>query len=232
MKSHLVELLTRKTLVAAQLMLVTLAVLAVWIFNAMGGGDALLSARETLFVRVSRLEFLMIVLLLMLNVSASYAIFRQFQSLNRSVKWSTGLMILSLLALTAWIARLFLFQGVTVSMPEEVTAGVGRVELLMGLLLVFATMMGGLLLYRRYKHVEPFVVLSAYSKKVQYKGEWVTIEEYLVRELGIHVSHGITPEEKEEALAQFQRDMAAGETGDEAAETPVEAPAQPNPTRR
>lgn len=225
MKTSLVALLTRKTVVAVQLLLVTLAVLAVWLFNSLGGGEALISAQDTLLVRVTRMQFLLVLMLLVLNVSAAYAIFRQFHALNRSVKWSTGMMIASLLALTAWIAHLFLFQGVQISMPTEVTAGVNRSQIILALILIFMNIMGGVVLFRRYKHVEHFVVISAYSKKVQYKGQWVTIEQYLARELGIQVSHGITPEERDEALAQFNRDMAAeaavgGATGAEGSDPP------------
>ena len=207
MKTNLVELLTRKTVVAVQLLLATLAVLLVWLFNSFGGGEALLSSEDTLFVRVTHYEFLLVLMLLVLNVGAAHAIFRQFQALNRSVKWSTGLMIVSLLALITWIGRLFLFQGVEITVPTEVSAGVGRVELVLALILILANMMAGVMIFRRYKNVEPFVVISAYSKKVQYKGGWITIEEYLLKELGIHVSHGITPEEKDQALAKFREDL-------------------------
>lgn len=208
MKTSLVALLTRKTVIVAQLMLMTLAAVAVWIINQFDVWRVISSAQEFVAVSINRFEFFLVLILLFLNVAAAYALFRQFNKLNRVIKYSTGLMIISLLVLTVWLGKLFVFGGVSITFAEEISTVVGRTELMLVLVLIFGNMLAGVFMYRRYRHVEEFVVISAYSKKVQYKGRWVTIEEYLQKELGIKVSHGITPEEKEEALREFFRENA------------------------
>jgi hypothetical protein len=41
------------------------------------------------------------------------------------------------------------------------------------------------------------VTMCAWSKRVQYKGKWVPLEEYMNKRFGIRVSHGISQEEYE-----------------------------------
>jgi CHASE3 domain sensor protein len=41
------------------------------------------------------------------------------------------------------------------------------------------------------------VTMCAWSKRVQYKGQWVPLEEYMNKRFGIRVSHGISQEEYE-----------------------------------
>ncbi len=206
MKKKLAELLTSKTVIAVQLLLITLLLLLVWIFSEFNVAQAILTVRETLPVQVSRFEFFLVLVLLMLNVSLAYGVYRQFSKINKLIRCSTGLMIVSLLILSVWLGRLFLLTGMRDTMASELTSDVGRSEVILVLVLILANILGGIALFRRYREVEPFVVISAYSKRVQHDGRWISIEEYLAKELGIRVSHGITPEEKERALEQFREE--------------------------
>jgi hypothetical protein len=38
------------------------------------------------------------------------------------------------------------------------------------------------------------IIMSAWNKQVKYKDEWISVEDYMRRELGISVSHSIDPE--------------------------------------
>ena len=50
--------------------------------------------------------------------------------------------------------------------------------------------------------------MCAWSRAVEFEGEWLTFEEYLRRRFGIQTSHGISPSENaklRERLAEEQR---------------------------
>lgn len=40
-----------------------------------------------------------------------------------------------------------------------------------------------------------FVTVCAWSKRVQYEGKWVPLEEYMMKRFGVRISHGISEEE-------------------------------------
>jgi hypothetical protein len=47
------------------------------------------------------------------------------------------------------------------------------------------------------------IIMSAWNKQVKYNDEWISVEDYLKRDLGINVSHSIDPE----SAAKMIRDM-------------------------
>ena len=51
--------------------------------------------------------------------------------------------------------------------------------------------------------LEKMITISAWTKQVQYKGEWIPIEHYLKQEFNIVVSHGIDPESAEKLVADI-----------------------------
>jgi hypothetical protein len=170
-------------------------------------------------VEVTRTEFAFVFILLLLNTLSSYSIYRRFERVRTGMRYSVLLLIVSLLLLCTWIVRVFVFDGSLASGSERITGAVWRLEILLVFVLILANILRHFSLFESYRRVEPFIVMSAYSKKVRWKNEWITIEEYLLREFGIEVSHGITPEEKEEALAEFRRELAEKE--EESGEEPA-----------
>ena len=52
----------------------------------------------------------------------------------------------------------------------------------------------------RLQRYNDLVTLCAWSKAVNYQGEWLSFEEYLQRRFGLYTTHGISPE----ALAAFE----------------------------
>ena len=48
---------------------------------------------------------------------------------------------------------------------------------------------------RRLDHMLGLVTICSWSKSVEYEGEWITFEEYLLRKFKLRVTHGISPTE-------------------------------------
>ena len=55
-------------------------------------------------------------------------------------------------------------------------------------------------LFRHLSRVRSLVTMCAWSRTVEYKGEWISFEEYLLQRFNIDTSHGISPEETRKAL--------------------------------
>lgn len=50
------------------------------------------------------------------------------------------------------------------------------------------------------KQVEQFVRMCAWSRTVEFEGEWISFEQYLKMRFGVSTSHGISPAEAERLL--------------------------------
>ena len=61
-------------------------------------------------------------------------------------------------------------------------------------------------LFRHLSRVRSLVTMCAWSRTVEYKGEWLSFEEYLLERFNIDTSHGISPEETQKALDGLQRE--------------------------
>jgi hypothetical protein len=46
---------------------------------------------------------------------------------------------------------------------------------------------------RRFQYLEDLLTMCAWCRKLEYGGEWLSLEDYCTKELGIAVSHGICP---------------------------------------
>ena len=52
--------------------------------------------------------------------------------------------------------------------------------------------------------VAGLVTMCAWSKTVEYQGEWLSFEEYLKRRFNVDTSHGISPAEAEKVFKDFK----------------------------
>lgn len=52
-------------------------------------------------------------------------------------------------------------------------------------------------LQRRSDRLGRLVTVCAWSRKIQFQGEWLTLEEYLARRFNVNVTHGISPQQLE-----------------------------------
>ena len=65
----------------------------------------------------------------------------------------------------------------------------------LGLAAALALMLIALLVIARgAEHYRNLVTLCAWSRSVEYQGEWISFEEYLRRKFNISATHGISPE--------------------------------------
>jgi hypothetical protein len=71
----------------------------------------------------------------------------------------------------------------------------------LGLAVALGLMLVALLVIARgAEHYRNLVTLCAWTRSVEYEGEWISFEEYLRRKFDISSTHGISPE----ALSQIQ----------------------------
>ncbi|MGI8783264.1 MAG: hypothetical protein ACR2L2_06395 [Acidobacteriota bacterium] len=50
--------------------------------------------------------------------------------------------------------------------------------------------------------VSGLVTMCAWSRTIEYEGEWISFEEYLKRRFDLNTSHGISPDEVQKAFAR------------------------------
>jgi hypothetical protein len=53
------------------------------------------------------------------------------------------------------------------------------------------------------ERVSGFVTMCAWSRTVEYEGQWITFEQYLKRRFNLDTSHGISPAEAEKVFGQL-----------------------------
>ena len=58
---------------------------------------------------------------------------------------------------------------------------------------------------RKIDNLGRMITMSAWNKQVNYKGQWVSVEEYLKKDLGITVSHGIDPESASKIMRDLEK---------------------------
>ena len=62
------------------------------------------------------------------------------------------------------------------------------------------------LLLRRLERMQSMVTICAWSKLIEYEGEWLSVEEYLSRRLNAQVTHGISRIEAEKMLRLLEEE--------------------------
>lgn len=60
------------------------------------------------------------------------------------------------------------------------------------------------------RRVNDLVTMCAWSRTVEYQGEWISFEQYLLRRFNINTSHGISPAEVEKAFGDVKSDDRNG----------------------
>lgn len=74
-------------------------------------------------------------------------------------------------------------------------------------LLALASVLAGAVVYlivRRLHDLEGLIKVCAWTKRVQWEGQWITFEEYLAKRFNLHCTHGIS----EEAAQRLGREIA------------------------
>ena len=65
---------------------------------------------------------------------------------------------------------------------------------------LFLMLIALLVIARGAEHYRNLVTLCAWTRSVEYEGEWISFEEYLRRKFNVSTTHGISPD----ALSQIQ----------------------------
>jgi CHASE3 domain sensor protein len=80
--------------------------------------------------------------------------------------------------------------------------------LLSGLLIAIdlGFIVGVFLLLRRMEKMEDMITICAWSKMIEYEGEWLSIEEYLTRRLHARISHGMSDVEAQKMLKLIEQE--------------------------
>ena len=55
------------------------------------------------------------------------------------------------------------------------------------------------------ERVAGFVTMCAWSRTIEYEGEWITFEQYLERRFDVQTTHGISPAERRKALGELKK---------------------------
>ncbi|MBK6656791.1 MAG: hypothetical protein IPG43_00920 [Proteobacteria bacterium] len=62
--------------------------------------------------------------------------------------------------------------------------------------------------------VQGLVRMCAWSRTVEFEGQWLTFEEYLKRRFGLDTTHGISPEEEKKVIAALKPSKDAASDAD------------------
>ena len=78
----------------------------------------------------------------------------------------------------------------------------GLLSTLVALNFLFAVLM--FVMFRRLSKIQGLARMCAWSRTIEYQGEWLSFEQYLLRRFNFNTSHGISPAESEKAFEHLQ----------------------------
>jgi len=101
-----------------------------------------------------------------------------------------------------------LLIAVFVDTPSPLIYSVTNALVRVGVLLFLAFLVGRTARQTKalQERVAGLVTVCAWSRTVEYQGEWISFEEYLKRRFNIDTSHGISPDEAQKAFGDLDTD--------------------------
>ncbi|MEZ5291950.1 MAG: CHASE3 domain-containing protein [Vicinamibacterales bacterium] len=118
---------------------------------------------------------------------------------------------------TALAAEIDEAAGELLRTHEAQLAGTARQQgwWLTGLLVSSAAALVALLaVVKRARAYEEIVRMCAWSQTIEYKGAWMSFEDYLAARFGLQTTHGISPEAARKVREEVAREVAAAATSD------------------
>lgn len=85
-------------------------------------------------------------------------------------------------------------------LTSQARRSTGVLWALVGVSVLFAAAI--LVLLRRLAKMQNLVTMCAWSRTVEYNGEWLSFEQYLLKRFDVNTSHGISPAEAEKVFAE------------------------------
>ncbi|MGZ5002531.1 MAG: hypothetical protein ACXWBM_04990 [Chthoniobacterales bacterium] len=100
----------------------------------------------------------------------------------------------SLLILLSWLDELIglphLLLGGTAN-PNWRESAIESIAIAFVWLIVYGTTRQ---ILRRFRYLEDLLMMCSWCRKLQHGSEWMSLEDYCTRELGVDISHGICPQ--------------------------------------
>lgn len=174
--------------------------------DSLFSSDILVGSESKSGISVGWIEYFLVLILILMNVYISYTVFLRFDKAMRRTKRSLVMILSSMLMLLLWAGfRLTQLLGTSsIRFLDSVLYSYNWVFLVA----VLAVAMIVLIICCGFSRNKPCITMSPSSKMVSYDGEWISIEEYLSKEMGINVSHGMTKEDLNEAIKAYHDDVA------------------------
>ena len=116
------------------------------------------------------------------------------------------------LAVSLPLGRLLIAAGWENPAPLEYIVTNAFIRILVLALITYLVRRTLVLTRKLEARVENLVKICAWSRTVEYKGEWISFEEYLLRRFNIETTHGMSPAETERQLAELMKDDARPNT--------------------
>ena len=117
--------------------------------------------------------------------------------------WYCGSRLSYALAVLLPVGRLVIAVAVETPSPPEYIIANAVIRVLV-LILIASLVVRTLALRRQLEaRVETLVKICAWTRTVQYQGEWLSFEDYLRRRFNIEATHGMSPAETERQLAEL-----------------------------
>lgn len=120
-----------------------------------------------------------------------------------------------LLAVLLPLGRLFTAEFVHHPSPFVYIAGNCMIRISVLCLLAFLVSRSSRQTKQLKERVESLVTVCAWSRTVEYHGEWISFEQYLLRKFGINTSHGISPAEAEKMFGALRKDRSDAKPAEE-----------------
>lgn len=114
--------------------------------------------------------------------------------------WYCSARLAYLLAFILPLGRLVIAVYVDLPAPFLFMIGNGLIRVALLVLIAYLVSRTARQTKELQRRVDTLVTICAWSRTVEYQGEWISFEQYLRRRFNINTSHGISPEEAKKAI--------------------------------
>lgn len=104
------------------------------------------------------------------------------------------------------IGRFFIAAYGEQSMPVAYSLANAATRIAVLVLIAFLVSRTARLTRELEQRVDVLVKICAWTRTVEYQGEWISFEQYLRRRFGIETTHGISPAEAQRQFDKLKRD--------------------------
>ena len=99
----------------------------------------------------------------------------------------------SLLILLSWLDELLGLPHLLFGLPQQGMWRESALESIAIALVWLVVYIATQNILRRFQYLEDMLMMCAWCRKLEHSGDWLSLEDYCVRELGVDISHGICP---------------------------------------